>query len=308
MLTPLAASRGQCDTSAGSPRVEIEDAGIKVLKQADITQPSDIDSAFMDEGFGYRVTWKDDPNIVTSLYNALRNMTSDPALILMPAGNSLTLNLKSGRSLRFIFHEEYSDPIHGGFRLPIDVAIPRTYHSWDMISVLESIRENQAAGVRGARIGQLSVSSIETRVPGGQNVTLMPCQPEGKALVSKATTVLDWLDARAARLESVEAKAIEAVGDERGLVALSLAKPLRLKMADYSGHSPPELSDAFEVLWPVIDFNCDRIVILHYGGVKPRIVARNMDTGRYYFVGDYLRRRDEERWGVEKYRLEGPPA
>ncbi|MBI2843709.1 MAG: hypothetical protein HYX78_09945 [Armatimonadetes bacterium] len=278
-----------------------KDAGVKVLESAGINHPSDIESVVLDFNRRdvYKITWNDEAELVTGLYEGIRTMEGYSGVPRLPPLGRLLLYVNSSRGLELEFLEMPLDT-------PSYVKVWPIYSSRDLAPVFRKIKRNAKAAARDGRVPPVEPVSLEVQMPQGERVAVSPTSEESKALLAKAVVMLDWFDPREVYCKPIKPEELEKLGGKYGLVYVNVAKPVSVLMNTTT--VPYERWPEFrtDVSYGTITF--DAFAVLDTGYVcMPQIALHDMQSGNYYLTQHYLYRREGERRGVEKFGLPGHP-
>ncbi|MBI2843710.1 MAG: hypothetical protein HYX78_09950 [Armatimonadetes bacterium] len=279
----------------------IKDAGIRVLKGAGINQPSDIESAVVAFGIQgtYKITWKDDPDLISGVYEGLRVMEGYPEAKRPLLTSLLVLYLNANHGLRIRFMEW---PPHA----PRGVAIWQIYGSGDLLSVFQKIKRNARAATRDGRVPAVEPASLEVQVHKGERVAISLTSEEGRVLQDKAVALLDWIDPRIMNYKTIKPEEFEELGHKYGIVYLKLAKPVSMVVDTTTdrGSLWPEFRT--DVSYGTVTF--DAFAVLDTGNVRiPQLALHDKQSSSYYLTQGYLYRRTLEHYGVEILGFPGHP-
>lgn len=268
-----------------------------------IASASDIESAVIrfHSGETYQLTIAQQPELVEQLYKALLSLGAMDVSGMPGDDDLLILNSKDGTTATLCFCADNPAPRE------IVYYVNNTYHSPLLDSFLNSVRRNSVAASLRAGI-PVKLGSLKIAVPSKPLVRVDTNSRQGKAIVTKAKSIIDCLDIRGA-VPAVVGGDFEAATRKFGAVLLELDTAIRLDV--YTSVTSPQstcqggycLGLQHNECW------CDSIVVMDYGNYAPPVVLlRGRDHPDYYFTADRLTRRAQEMKGVVEYGLPGHPV
>ena len=297
--------RSKADGSRSRPPGTVPGYVATVMReQAGIRQASDIESAvmtFLPRGT-YKLTYEANPAFIVRLYDALRSsyyVGSPPEML----GSRLVLNLNDGKSVWLQFDElPWEDP-----QL---VYIAPAYAARKLLPLFQETRTNARAATLDARIGDFEVRRMEVRTPHASYwARVPPSSDEGKALIEKSRQIVDWVDLRNTAAHRPLPGEIGGAQAKFGVVMLYLKTPIQVEvMVRDKATAPPGFPNPFAHSVSFPRFQCDVVKVLDYGNYVPPLVAlRDKDKPAVYYLCTWLIRRQQEKYGVEKYGFPGHP-
>ena len=302
-LLGLPATCTQKSTKPAEPAAIVRYIVRNVLSTAGVKSPEQIESVIIwyPTRCTYKITRKDSPALVNKIYESLQPMRPAEHAADYIFNGSMTFILAGGKAFSLKF---YYEPMI----VPQTVFVSPRYHAPKLLEMLKEIQKNATAAELDARVGQFEVDSFEVKHPRGDYGPILPASAkEGQVLIPKAKALVDWLDLRNARANTIPD--IDSAMAKFGGLSLFLKTPTRLTIEVWDEATAPKTEpDPIGTNIRFDTFLCDKIVVLDYGNYIPPLLAlRNMNRPYNYYLCPRLTRRAQEKYGVEKLGFPGHP-